>query len=198
LNEEVNLIIQTPPISSRVLYNIIGGSLTLLSLQLPWLTFNGIYAITLQPGGLYMVTFYWILAGAVLSFVSRYGGVLTLVGFLAFIATPYAYFESGPGLLLAFLGVLFTLAGARLSIPMYMVKGREIMGGILYSVGFLILLTLMVSMFVYGNFVSAFQKQLVVQLPLVLVGVFMTGLGLRMYLSQERNNRPLERLNRMS
>ena len=143
-----------------------------------------------------MVTFYWILAGAVLSFVSRYGGVLTLVGFLAFIATPYAYFGSGPGLLLAFLGVLFTLAGARLSIPMYMVKGREIMGGILYSVGFLILLTLTVSMFVYGNFISTFQKQLIVQLPLSLVGVFMTGLGLRMYLSQEKkNHHPLESLN---
>src|SRR3989442_10610543 len=186
---------QNRPISSRVIYNIIGGSLTLLSLQLPWLTFNGVYAITLQPGGLYMIAFYWILSGAVLSFVSRYGGVLTLVGFLAFIATPYAYFGSGPGLLLAFLGVLFTLAGARLSIPMYMVKGREIMGGILYSVGFLILLPLMVSMFVYGNFVSAFQKQLIVQLPLSLVGVFMTGLGLRMYLSQEKNQSPIERLN---
>ena len=69
------------------------------------------------------------------------------------------------------------------------------MGGILYSIGFLILLTLTVSMFVYGNFVSAFQKQLIVQLPLVLVGVFMTGLGLRMYLSQEKNQSPIERLN---
>ena len=197
MNEEYS-IIQSHPISSRVIYNIIGGSLTLLSLQLPWLTFNGVYAITLQPGGLYMIAFYWILSGAVLSFVSRYGGVLTLVGFLAFIATPYAYYGSGPGLLLAFLGALFTLTGARLSIPMYMVKGREIMGGILYSVGFLILLTLTVSMFVYGNFISTFQKQLIVQLPLSLVGVFMTGLGLRMYLFQEKKQSPLERLNRIS
>src|SRR2546430_15352617 len=113
-------------------------------------------------------------------------------------ATPYVYFGSGPGLLLAFVGALFTFAGARSSIPFYVVKGREIMGGILYSVGFLILLTLTVSMFVYGNFISTFQKQLIVQLPLSLVGVFMTGLGLRMYLFQEKKQSPLEHLNRIS
>jgi len=194
LNEEISYM-QNRPISSRIIYNVIGGSLTLLSLQLPWLTFNVIYTMTLQPGGLYMTAFYWILAGSILSFISRYGGVFTLIGFLAFIATPYGYFGSGPGLLLAFVGALFTFAGARSSIPFYVVKGREVMGGILYSIGFLILLTLTVSMFVYGNFVSAFQKQLIVQLPLVLVGVFMTGLGLRMYLSQEKNQSPIERLN---
>jgi hypothetical protein len=77
-----------------------------------------------------------------------------------------------------------------------MFRGREILGGIVFSVGFLILLTLSLGIFVYGSFVQAFQRQLIVQFPLFLVGTFMTGIGLRMYLSQSRTQYPVELLDK--
>src|SRR5437879_12798851 len=116
---------QNRPISSRIIYNVIGGSLTLLSLQLPWLTFNGIYTMTLQPGGLYMIAFYWILAGAILSYISRYGGVVTLIGFVPVLVPPYRYFPSAPGLFHAFLGDRFPFAPPSPCIPFYVVRARR-------------------------------------------------------------------------
>ena len=174
---------------SNIVFNILGGCLTLLSLQLPWLIVSGPYGFNLQPGSLYIVAFYWPLAGGILSFVSRYSGFFTLVGMFAFLGEPYASFRStgtGLGVLIAFTGALFTFAGERWSIPTDMVKGREILGGILYTVGFLILLTITVSMFVYGSVFTALESQLIIQIPLTLVGVFLTIRGLRMYLSPER------------
>ncbi len=174
---------------SNVVFNILGGCLTLLSLQLPWLTVNGPYGFSIQPGSLYMVAFYWLLAGGILSFLSRFAGLFTLVGFFAFLGEPFVSFRSattGLGVLIAFTGALFTIAGARWSIPTNMVKGREILGGLLYTVGFLTLLTVTVSLLVYGSVFTALESQLIIQIPLILAGVFLTIHGLRMYLSRER------------
>ena len=180
---------------ARVFFNIVGGSLTLLSLQLPWLTMNGIFPISVQPEGLYLVTFYWILAGAVLSFLSRYGGLMTLFGIFAFAGEPYTSFgfiRVGQGVLLAVGGLILTFMGATRSIPRTVAKRREIIGGVLYTVGFLIILTLVISAFVYGSFLAVLDGEVfVVEMPLLLVGLFMTGLGLRLFLSQERRNESL-------
>ena len=73
-------------------------------------------------------------------------------------------------------------------------KGREIMGGVLYSVGFLIILTIVVSSIVYGGLFSAGSSQLVVSAPLLLVGAVMTGLGLKLFLSPERRESVLNPL----
>ncbi len=180
---------------ARVFFNLVGGSLTLLSLQLPWLTINGVFPVSVQPEGVYIVAFYWILAGAVLSFLSRYGGLMTLFGFFAFAGEPYTSFgfvRVGDGVLLALGGLILTFMGSSWSIPRTLAKRREITGGILYTIGFLILLTLVISAFVYGNFLAILDGEaLVVQIPLLLAGLFITGIGLRLFLSQDRKDESL-------
>lgn len=174
--------------ASRIFFNILGGSLTLLSVQLPWITIYRMYPISVQPDGLYAVAFYWALAGAILSFLSKFGGVMTFVGIIAFFAEPYVSFGSvnpGFGILLAFGGAIFTFAGVRWSIPQILMKRREMIGGLLYSVGFLIILTLIISS-EFGGVFTFGASQLIVAAPLLLVGAFMTGLGLKLFLSPER------------
>jgi hypothetical protein len=179
---------------SRIFFNILGGSLTLLSVQLPWTTIYGIYPVSVQPYGVYSVALFWALAGAILSFLSRYGGAMTMVGILAFVGEPYVSFGSarpGLGILLAFLGAVFTFAGVRWAIPSSFMKRQEVVGGVLYSVGFLIILTLIISSGYYGGSLSSGASQLMASAPLLLVGIFLTGLGLRLFLSPERRKHEL-------
>jgi hypothetical protein len=186
--------------SARVFFNIVGGSLTLLSLQLPWVVLSGGFLISIQQSPLHEIAFYWILAGAILSFLSRMGGVLTFVGLFAFAGEPYLSFgfpTFGQGILLATAGAVLSFAGDRWAIPRTTIKGREILGGLVYSVGFLIILTLAVSLYL-NNGLSRVPSdgELVVEAPLFLVGLFMTGLGLRLFLSREREDNSIQVLSR--
>jgi hypothetical protein len=180
--------------ASRIFFNILGGSLTLLSVQLPWLTIYGTYQVAVQSYGVYSVALFWALAGAILSFLSRYGCAMTIVGIVAFAGEPYASFGSarpGLGVLLAFFGAVFTFAGVRWAIPRSFMRRREIVGGVLYSVGFLIILTLIVSSSYYGGSLSGGATQLIASAPLLFVGIFMTGLGLKLFLSPKRREHEL-------
>ena len=166
--------------------------MTLLSVQLPWMTINGTYPVSVESGGIFAVMFYWALAGAILSFLSRFGGAMTLVGLIGFVGEPYiSYRLANPGLgvMLAFAGAILTFAGVRWSIPSRIAKGREIIGGVLYSAGFLIILTLVISLFIYGGLFSTGSSQLIVSAPLLIVGILMTGLGLKLFLAPERTER---------
>jgi hypothetical protein len=180
--------------ASRIFFNILGGSLTLLSVQLPWMTVYGVYPVSVQSDGVYPVVLFWALAGAILSFLSRYGGAMTLVGIIAFVGEPYASFGSatpGFGILLALFGAVFTFAGVKWSIPRFFMKRQEIVGGVLYSIGFLIILTFIISSGFYGGLLSSGASQLIASAPLLLVGIFMTGFGLKLFLSPERRERSL-------
>ncbi|HVH14871.1 MAG TPA: hypothetical protein VNA15_04030 [Candidatus Angelobacter sp.] len=181
-----------PP--SRIFFNILGGSLTLLSLQLPWMTIYGMYPISVQSYGVYSVVLFWALAGVILSFLSRYGGAMTLVGIIAFVGEPYATFgfaRPGFGIFLALLGAVFTFAGVRWAISRSFMRRQEIVGGVLYSIGFLIVLTLIISSSFYGGLLSSGANQLIASAPLLLVGIFMTGLGLKLFLSPEKREHAL-------
>src|SRR5438876_175878 len=159
-----------PP--SRIFFNILGGSLTLLSVQLPWMTIYGTYPISVQSYGVYSVALFW-----------------TLVGIIAFVGEPYASFGSarpGLGVLLAFFGAVFTFAGVRWAIPRSFIRRQEIVGGVLYSIGFLIILSLIISSGFYGGLLSSGASQLIASAPLLLVGIFMTGLGLKLFLAPEK------------
>jgi hypothetical protein len=180
--------------ASRIFFNILGGSLTLLSIQLPWMTIYGIYPVSVQSYGVYSVALFWALAGAILSFLSRYGGAMTLVGIIAFVGEPYASLGSarpGLGILIALFGAVFTFAGVRWAIPRSFMRRQEIVGGVLYSVGFLIILTLIISSGIYGGLLSSGAAQLIISAPLLLIGIFMTGLGLKLFLSPERREHGL-------
>ena len=148
------------------------------------------YPVSLQSSGLYAVVFYWALAGAVLSFLSRYGGVMTLVGMIGLLGEPYTMVGSasvGLGLLLAFCGGIFTFAGVKWSVPSGLMRRREVVGGFLYSVGFLIVLTPVIGSGVSSGLLSGLNG-LIVAAPLLLVGVLLTGLGLKLFLSVDRRD----------
>src|SRR5438128_5622203 len=175
--------------ASRIFFNILGGSLTLLSVQLPWMTINGTYPVSVESGGIFAVILYWALAGAILSFLTRFGGAMTLVSLIGFMGEPYiSYRLANPGLgvLLAFAGAILTFAGGRWSIPSEIFRGHEIVGGVLYSVGFLIILTSVVTSFVYGGLFSTGSDQLILFAPVLVIAVLLTGLGLKLFLTPER------------
>lgn len=178
---------------SRVFFNVLGGSLTLLSVQLPWMIYGG-SAIRLQSNGFLAIALYWSLSGAVLSFLSRYGAMMTFVGILGFLGEPYILAGSataGFGLLIAFGGGAFTLAGVRWSLPQFLMNRKEIAGGLLYTVGFLIVLTLIVGSGIPNGLVASGISQLVVMAPLLLVGAMMTAVGLKLFLSQDKRENSL-------
>lgn len=178
---------------SRVFFHILGGSLTLLSVQLPWMVY-GASAIGLQSNGFLAIALYWSLAGAVLSFLSRYGGIMTLVGILGFLGEPYVLAGSataGLGVLVAVGGAIFTFAGVRWSLPQFLLKRREIAGGLLYTVGFLIVLTLIVGSGIPNGLIVSGTGQLVAMAPLLLVGAMMTAVGLKLFLSQDKRENSL-------
>ena len=188
--------------SFRFFFNLVGGCLTLLSLQLPWVALNGSFPVRLQADGILLVPFFWVLSGAILSYLSRYGGVMTIIGMIAFMGEPYVsygFVTAGQGILLALLGALLTFAGVKWSIPTALLgRGREIIGGVLYSVGFLTILTLTVGFFYSGGSLPGGAGQLIVEAPLLLVGVFATGLGLRLFLSASRRAGSIEALNKIA
>ncbi|HYY91828.1 MAG TPA: hypothetical protein VE955_07550 [Candidatus Dormibacteraeota bacterium] len=159
--------------------------MTLLSVQLPWIVY-GTIPVLIRSDGVYSVVFYWLLAGAVLSYLSRFGGAMTLVGMVAFAGEGYNSFglvRPDLGLLLALGGALFTFMGVRWAVPPWLMRRREVLGGLLYSVGFLITLTLVFGAVAYGGLFYGGSSQLIMSAPLLIVGVLMTGLGLKLFLS---------------
>src|SRR5437667_7639356 len=156
------------------------------------MTSNWTYPISVESVGIFVVMFYWALAGAILSILSRFGGAMTLVSLIGFMGEPYiSYRLANPGLgvLLAFAGAILTFAGVRWSIPRGIFRGHELVGGVLSSVGFIIILTLVISSFIYGGLSATGSSQLIVGAPLLLVGILMTGLGLKFFLAPERSER---------
>ena len=161
---------------------------------------NGVIPISLQQSSLYQVAFYWILAGAILSFLSRFGGILTFTGLLAMGGEPYwsfGFVTIREGILLAIAGGILSFAGTKWTVPGAMLKGREMLGGLVYSVGFLIVLTQVIAWNSFDGFHALpIEGQLATQVPLFLVGLLLTGIGLRMFLSQKRENNSLKALSR--
>src|SRR5207244_12934135 len=119
------------------------------------MTINGTFPVSVESGGIFAVMFYWALAGAILSFLTRFGGAMTLVGLIGFMGEPYISYRLanlGLGVLLAFAGAILTSTGVRWSMSGGIFRGYEIVGGVLYSVAFIIILTVVVSSFVYAGF----------------------------------------------
>ena len=100
--------------------NLTGGSLTLLSVLFPWLILNqNLQFLFLSPAAAWMV-FPLVLVGGLVSFRSRYGGLLTTLGVVTYLSLgPFPRFSGfyppeyifGPGFWLAWLGAPITLLG---------------------------------------------------------------------------------------
>ncbi len=104
------------------LFNLFGGSLTLVSLSLPWFVARGTYAVSIfHPSSLAWFAPWLVLLGGGLSFLSRYGALFTTLGFVAYEASPPTIFLSttgslapsllGSGFWLAWVGTIVALFG---------------------------------------------------------------------------------------
>ena len=116
---------------SRRIFNIVGGTVTVASLALPWRIVNGINSF------LFYVPFSTVpwdsiivlsiaLLGGLISFRSRLGGIPTIVGLLTYLAslTPTVPPSNvtptdilGPGFWTAIAGVVISFFGKSQSIP---------------------------------------------------------------------------------
>ncbi len=119
---------------------------------------------------------------------------MTLIGILSLGAEPYALAGSvqpASGILLAVAGAIVTFAGLSWSIPKGVIRGREVLGGVFYSVGFLTILVLVIDSIFRGN-LSATEGRLLIEIPLLLVGALLTGLGLKLFLLPEKRDASLK------
>lgn len=83
----------------RQLFNIIGGIVTITSTALPWRILDGISRSVFEVWnfgfGLVLIIPFLILFGACFSVLSRYGGAVTIVGTIAYVASLPGEFGLG-------------------------------------------------------------------------------------------------------
>jgi len=109
----------TPVFLAR-LFNISGGSLTLIYLLFPWLIIDQGPGISIfSSANLLWIVPWLVLAGAILSFLTRYGGLLTTLGVtIAGMYSPGPHssffpiaYSFEPGFWLAWVGGIVSLLG---------------------------------------------------------------------------------------
>ncbi len=101
------------------IFNVVGGITTLVSVALPWGAINGGYNLSIfSTGAIFLIPVTpFLLAGGVVSLLSRYGGFLTLIGEIAFLLDTYYYFTPSNGQLFTFSwGFWLGWVGAALSL----------------------------------------------------------------------------------
>jgi len=109
-----------PPI--RPFVNIVGGGLSLVSILFPWFVIGGTYGISMfDPSPFVWFVPLLVLLGGGISMLSRYGALLTSLGFVAYEASPPTLFLAtigpnaprvfGPGFWIAWIGIIVSLQG---------------------------------------------------------------------------------------
>ena len=176
----------------QLLPNIVGGSLVILSLELPWANLSGSPLSVMDSGGSYPWAVPWLLAGGALSLVCSLGGLISLFGTLTFLSQPYGFlgvrWTPGIGLWLSIIGSLISLGGSTWTISQLNGKVREIVGGVLWSAGFVIIATIMISASSSSS-ASSSPAFMMANFPLVGVASLLAFAGLRMIFRPRTSSR---------
>ncbi len=179
----------------RRTFNLLGGSLTLLSLALPWGMVDGRYPLSVfDSGGLFPWAVPWLLAGGLFSYLSGYGAWLTFVGSLIFRVAPFYLpwpmtWSYGPGSWLVLAGAGASLLGSRWSVQS-IPRGHEVVGALLYAVGFVVVATLVLaSRFASGYVGPTGLGWVIVESPLIIVGFLLLGVGVKVLFGWNREER---------
>lgn len=181
-------------IPAQLLLNIIGGSLVILSLELPWAILAGSPFSIMDAGGSNTwAAAPWLLAGGALSLVCSAGGLISLFGTLLFLSLPYGLvgtpWTPGIGLWLSILGSLISLGGSPWTISQLNGKIREVVGGVLWSAGFVIIATILISISSSSNATSSSPAGMIASFPLVGVASLLAIVGLRMIFRPHTSSR---------
>ncbi len=179
--------------SLRPFLNLVGGTLTLISLTLPWGEVNGMPLPLQYSGGYYAWSIPWIFAGGALSLLTSYGSILSILGMLIFASSPYNYYGQAwtpnLGFYFALTGLLMSMIGSTWTIPSLTGKIREIAGGLLWSTGFVLIATLVLTSMSPNGFIPPVANGgLIISFPLICVGTLLAVLGMRMIFYPTKNN----------
>jgi len=164
--------------------NIIGGSLVILSIELPWASVAGSPLSIMDSGGSYPWAVPWLIAGGAISLICSLGGFISLFGTLTFLSQPYGFvgirWTPGIGLWLSIVGSLISLGGSTWTISQLNGKIREVVGGVLWSAGFVIIATILISATSSNNAPQPSPVGIIASFPLVGVASLLAIAGLRM------------------
>ncbi len=179
--------------SLRPFLNLVGGTLTLISLTLPWGEINGMPLPLQYSGGYYAWSIPWIFAGGALSLLTSYGSILTLFGMFAFALIPYNFYGQASipslGFYFALTGSIVSMIGSPWTIPSLTGKIREIAGGLLWSTGFVLITTLVLTSMSPNGFIPPVDRGgLIIGFPLICVGTLLAALGVRMIFYPAKND----------
>lgn len=165
---------------AKVLANLAGSALTIASIFLPWIRFNTGETLSAVQAADASLAVSLVVAGAIISLLSRYGGVLTMAGVWLFVASPpgrFLFVAAGvvitssfeTGVWLAWAGATVSLLGGSWTIPFTFRSKSEkkILAMGMFPAGVIIL--------VFG---------LLFGLILSLLGLILAGTGLTILFSQ--------------
>src|SRR4029077_2611033 len=171
---------------AKILVNLASSALIMVSIFLPWIRFNTgetWSAVRAADPSLWVnasVAVSMVVAGGVISLMSRYGGLLTMAGVWSFVASPpgrFLFVAEGvvitssfeTGVWLAWAGATVSLLGSSWTLPFTFRSSsdRRILATGMFPVGVIVL--------VFG---------LPFSLILSLLGLILAGTGLTILLSQ--------------
>ena len=173
----------------RSLANLLGGSLPLASLFLPYSFLGGEAWYPLGPGPISWGVPQLILLGCVLTFFSRFGGIVTLAGLLDWSSTPIfcgatgcPSYVFGPGYWLAWSGVIVSLLGRSWIALPKSDEGRKLLGSVTFPVG--LVFAVLGVLLLYAGF-DNFGPALVLSSVLIVAGFLLSRAGLSLYFKLE-------------
>lgn len=170
---------------ARILVNLAGSALTIASIFLPWIRFSTGETWSAVRAADASVAVYLVVAGGIISLMSRYGGLLTMAGVWLFVASPpgrFLFVAEGvvitssfeTGLWLAWASATASLLGSSWTLPFTFrsSSGRKILATGMFPAGVIV--------FVFG---------LPFSLILSLLGLILAGTGFTILLSQGESER---------
>jgi hypothetical protein len=177
-----------PVLRFRSLGNLLGGALPLTSLFLPYSFLGGYPWYPLDPGPISWGVPELVLLGCLLSFLSRFGSIVTVAGILAW-SGPFSCpangcppYVLGPGYWLAWAGAIASLFGRSWIFLPKSVEGRKLLGSLIFPTGLvLVIWGILLSYAWYETSVPVF----VLTPVLVVTGLVLGGAGLSLYFKLE-------------
>jgi len=173
----------------RGLANLLGGSLPLGSLFLPYSFLGGYPWYPLGPGPVSWGVPQLILLGCLLTFFSRFGVIVTIAGLAAWSSTPIFCgangcppYVFGPGYWLALAGAVVSLLGRSwIALPKSF-ESKKLLGSITFPVA--LILAILGVLLLYAGF-DNFGLALVLSSVLIVAGFLLSGAGLSLFFRLE-------------
>lgn len=173
----------------RGLANLLGGSMPLASLFLPYLFLSSYPWYPLDSGSIFRGVPQLIVTGSILTFFSKFGVLVTVAGLWDESSVPILCpafgcppLTLGPGYWLGWTGAIMSLLGRSwIALPKG-VENRKLVGSIMFPVGLMVAISgVLLPYALYDNFGPSF----ILSPVFIVTGFLLGGAGLNMYFGSE-------------